>query len=132
MPRAIVFIKGEKWDFANKKLEEIMSLKDSTLIKKYATVLEYYIEAFGNPDFIASLWSTNLEHLKSSIIYIRNTCKVTTSSIVGVESNERQFRAMELQEPMGSKDHMELIKKMLKTYLVEERKKLKKIEDNIT
>jgi hypothetical protein len=129
MPRAIVFVKGTDWDETQKKLREIMSQKDPTLINEFATITEYYLEAFGNPDFIMSLWSTNIEQLKSSILYIRKTCNVTTSTIIGIDENERSFRESEMKGEIGNLEKAEnRIKQILKTYIKTEEERIKSLK----
>lgn len=107
MPRAIVFVKGGDWEYAEKKLKNILSQKDKTLAVDNATILEFYLESFGNPDFVLSLWSTNIEQLKSSILYIRKECKVTTTTIIGIDEEERKFREHELKTEISDLENIE-------------------------
>jgi hypothetical protein len=60
MVRAIIFIKGKNWVDTKAKLEQIHETSGS-FFTEHCAVMEFYIEAFGNPDFIVSLWSTNIE-----------------------------------------------------------------------
>jgi len=123
VPRAIVFLKGTNWEYTKSALNNIYLEKNDSLIKDYGTVMEFYIESFGNPDFIASLWSTNVELLKSAILFIRKECKADTTSIIGVEPNERDLRLAEILEgiPLFNTDE-DRIKQMVQMYVQQEEK----------
>ncbi len=130
MPRAIVFIKGENWETTNNKLKELLSLGDKTLTLSYGTIMDFYVESFGNPDFIACLWSTNLELLKSSIIYLRKLCKATTTSIVGVEPDERTQVEKEMKSHAKNyKEHKDRIRQIVNIYTTCEDSKLQRLKE---
>lgn len=122
MVRAIVFIKGKNWVDTKTKLEQI-SKTSTSFFDDHCAVMEFYVEAFGNPDFIVSLWSTNIELLKSAILHIRDFCDVNTTSIIGVDPDERNQREKEITsgEP---ESHRKKIDEIKKEYKENQRKRL--------
>lgn len=128
MPRAIVFIKGKNWNLVQKKLANIFIKHDRNFVKRFCTVLEFYTEAFGNPDFIACLWAPNIELIKSSILYLREICDADTTSIIGSDPHEREIREKELQKE-NPKTFDDRIKQIIEAYVAREKERLENLEN---
>lgn len=70
-------------------------IENDDFTKKSGAVIEDVVCTFGWPDFMVTLFSTNVELLKHSIVVIRDLLKdlvpnalVETSTIIGVSSSE--------------------------------------------
>jgi hypothetical protein len=122
MVRAIVFIKGKNWVDTKAKLDQIHDTSGA-FFKEHCAVMEYYVEAFGNPDFIVSLWSTNIELLKSAVLHVRDYCDVDTTSIIGVDPDERNQREKEIATG-APENHAARIEEIKKEYTDKQRKRL--------
>jgi hypothetical protein len=122
MVRAIIFIKGKNWVDTKAKLEQIHETSGS-FFTEHCAVMEFYIEAFGNPDFIVSLWSTNIELLKSAILHIRDFCDVDTTSIIGVDPDERTQREKEVASG-APENHTVRIEEIKTEYIDKQKKRL--------
>lgn len=133
MPRTIVFLRGEKdWKYTKEKLDILQNHEDKTLAITYGTVMEFYVEAFGNPDFIACLWSNNLELAKLSIIFLRKFCEATTTSIIGADPDEIDEIEKELCRGMDAfNDGDDRITSILQEYLKKEEKRLHALREKL-
>jgi len=95
MPVGYVMIKGQA-----KHLESILKYLESLIgnrefTEKSGGIVKDVVATFGWPDFIVTVYSTNLELIKGAIVLIRDmmeslieNVQIETSTIVGVSSYE--------------------------------------------
>jgi len=99
MPRAIVMMRGENLSEIRSALTSYNRKRHNRLTEDTGVLVEWYLEALGWPDFLVSLWGQNTEMIIKAIEIIRQDCRTSTTTIVGVTPEETAMR----QEEMKSK-----------------------------
>lgn len=88
-------IYNEESKYPDRNLDSILGslVLNPEFQKDTGVIFEYYMRAFGWPDFVVSLYGPNEGLLKSAILKIRDKCKgIITSTIIGVCPEDQFFR----------------------------------------
>ncbi len=95
MPRAVVMMYGTNLLGIRKGLQDNLRTLQCPLTQNTGVILEFYLETFGWPDFLASLWGTNTAAILAGVQKMAEICEVETTTILGILPEEMVLRSEE-------------------------------------
>lgn len=93
MPRAIVMLRGANDATVNTILLGYLRKRNNQITNETGVIVEWFLKSLGWPDFMISLWGSNVEMFIKAISIIRDKCKADTTSIVGMMPEDGSIMA---------------------------------------